>query len=80
MSTSDSSIRCWKLPTEKHFKDEAKMPTSPLSSIQGGAAIRQAAVLSDKRHILTKDTNDCVALYDVLRVSVEFVYLLLYRK
>jgi WD repeat-containing protein 48 len=43
------------------------MPTSPISLIPGGAAIRQAAVLNDKRHILTKDANDNVALYDVLR-------------
>jgi WD repeat-containing protein 48 len=70
VSTSNSSIRCWKLPTEKHFKEEAKMPTSPISLIPGGAAIRQAAVLNDKRHILTKDANDNVALYDVLRVLI----------
>lgn len=68
VSTTNSSIRCWKLPTEKHFKDEAKMPTAPLSLIPGGAAIRQAVVCNDKRHILTKDANDTVALYDVLRV------------
>mgnify|MGYP005983638405 CR=1 FL=1 len=68
VSTSNSSIRCWKLPTEKHFKEEAKMPTSPISLIPGGAAIRQAVVLNDKRHILTKDANENVALYDVLRV------------
>jgi WD repeat-containing protein 48 len=70
VSTSNSSIRCWKLPTEKHFKEEAKMPTSPISLIPGGAAIRQAAVLNDKRHILTKDANDNVALYDVLKVLI----------
>ncbi|VEN34270.1 unnamed protein product [Callosobruchus maculatus] len=67
ISTSDSSIRCWKLPTDKHFKEEVKMPTQPISLIPGGAAIRQAAVLNDKRHILTKDTHGHVALYDVLR-------------
>ncbi|CAG9831269.1 unnamed protein product [Diabrotica balteata] len=67
VSTSDSSIRCWKLPTEKHFKEEIRMPTNPLSLIQGGAAIRQAVVLNDKRHILTKDAQDNVAIYDVLR-------------
>nr|CAH7720577.1 unnamed protein product [Callosobruchus chinensis] len=67
ISTSDSSIRCWKLPTDKHFKEEVKMPTQPISLIPGGAAIRQAAVLNDKRHILSKDTHGHVALYDVLR-------------
>lgn len=45
------------------------MPTNPISFIPGGAAIKQAVVLNDKRHILTKDTNSNVAFYDVLRVS-----------
>lgn len=67
ISTSDSNIRCWKLPTDKHFKEEAKMPSSPISLIPGGAAIRQAMVLNDKRHILTKDAQNNIALYDVLR-------------
>ncbi|XP_017783122.1 PREDICTED: WD repeat-containing protein 48 homolog isoform X2 [Nicrophorus vespilloides] len=67
VSTSESNIRCWKLPTEKHFKGEASMPTNPISLIQGGAAIKLAVVLNDKRHILTKDTDNNVAVYDVLR-------------
>lgn len=70
VSTSDSNIRCWKLPTDKHFKDEAKMPSTPVSLIPGGAAIRQAVVLNDKRHLLTKDTQSNVAVYDVLRAKV----------
>lgn len=45
------------------------MPTNPISFIPGGAAIKQAVVLNDKRHILTKDTNDNVALYDVLKAK-----------
>lgn len=69
VSTWDSNIRCWKLPTEKHFKEEAKMSTNPISLIPGGAAIRQAVVLNDKRHILTRDAQDHVALYDVLRAQ-----------
>lgn len=46
------------------------MPTTPVSLIPGGAAIRQAVVLNDKRHILTKDAHETVALYDVLRVRI----------
>ena len=34
----------------------------------GGAAIKKYTVLNDKRHILTKDTDDNVAIYDVLKV------------
>lgn len=35
----------------------------------GGAAIKKYAVLNDKRHILTKDTDNNVAIYDVLKVT-----------
>lgn len=69
VSTSDSNIRCWKLPTEAHFKEEAAMPTNPISFIPGSAAIKHAVVLNDKRHILTKDTNENVAVYDVLKAK-----------
>ncbi|XP_056629962.1 WD repeat-containing protein 48 homolog isoform X2 [Diorhabda sublineata] len=69
VSTSDSSIKCWKLPTDKHFKEDLRMPSTPVSLIQGGAAIRQAVILNDKRHILTKDTLENVAVYDVLKAS-----------
>lgn len=35
----------------------------------GGAAIKKYAVLNDKRHILTRDTDNNVAIYDVLKVT-----------
>lgn len=35
----------------------------------GGASIIQCHILNDKRHILTKDTNNNVAYWDVLKVS-----------
>lgn len=41
----------------------------PLHTIEGGAAIRQFHVLNDKRHIVTKDSHENVAVYDVLEVS-----------
>ncbi|KAF5300814.1 hypothetical protein FQR65_LT19310 [Abscondita terminalis] len=63
------NIRCWKLPTEKHMKEEAKLQTNPIALIPGGAAIRQAVVLNDKRHIITKDTDNNVAVYDVLKAQ-----------
>lgn len=37
--------------------------------IKGGTAIKRYVILNDKRHIITKDTEDNVAIYDVLRVS-----------
>lgn len=69
VSTSNSSIRCWKLPTEKHIREKLPMPTNPVTLLPGGTAIQQAIVLNDKRHIITKDSESNVAVYDVLKVS-----------
>lgn len=68
VSTSESNIKRWKIPTSSsiHIEDEVQKQTSPLSIIQGGAALRVATVLNDKRHIITKDTDNNVAVYDVL--------------
>ena len=38
-------------------------------SLLGGASIRKYHVLNNKRHILTKDTDENIALWDVLAVS-----------
>ena len=37
--------------------------------IRGGPSIKQYRVLNDKRHILTKDTDNRVTLYDVLKAQ-----------
>ena len=37
--------------------------------ISGGPSIKQYHILNDKRHILTKDTDSHVALYDVLKAQ-----------
>ena len=38
-------------------------------AIPGGASIKQAVVLNDKRHVLTKDSQGNVSLFDVLKVG-----------
>lgn len=43
-------------------------PAEISTSIRGGAAIKKYAVLNDKRHMLTRDTEMNVSLYDVLKV------------
>lgn len=48
------------------------MSQNPISTIPGGAAIKQAVVLNDKRHIITKDSDNNVATYDVLKVMYNF--------
>lgn len=40
------------------------------SVLLGGASIIQCNILNDKRHILTKDTNNNVAYWDVLKVCL----------
>ncbi len=51
--------------------------------IQGGPALKHYHILSDKRHIIAKDSNNNVTVYDVLQViyikillkiSIEFSY------
>ena len=45
-------------------KPEVKKPEFVIS---GGPSIKQCEILNDKRHILTKDTENNVSLYDVLK-------------
>ena len=54
---------------EETCEESAKRPLSsrPEQVIRGGPAITQYHVLNDKRHVLAKDTEGCVTLYDVLR-------------
>ena len=46
------------------IKPEVKKPEFAIS---GGPSIKQCEILNDKRHILTKDTENNVSLYDVLK-------------
>lgn len=46
-----------------------KKKSLSMKMVSGGAAIKKYAVLNDKRHILTKDTDNNVAIYDVLKVT-----------
>ena len=43
--------------------------TQPDWTIKGGPAIKSYAVLNDKRHVLTRDTEENVALWDILKVN-----------
>lgn len=53
------------LPTRTSFFQKVKYFLVPA----GGASIIQCHILNDKRHILTKDTNNNVAFWDVLKVN-----------
>ncbi|EPY86850.1 WD repeat-containing protein 48 isoform 2 [Camelus ferus] len=54
------------------YDNDCTNPITPLCTqsdqvIKGGASIIQCHILNDKRHILTKDTNNNVAYWDVLK-------------
>jgi len=43
--------------------------TASFVDVSGGACIRQYHVLTDKRHIITKDSDENIAIWDVLTVQ-----------
>ncbi|CAL1530062.1 unnamed protein product [Lymnaea stagnalis] len=83
VSTTDSTIKNWpvKVPNTRSSGDydNDRWRASPVFSqtnmvIKGDPSIRQYHVLNDKRHILTKDTDDNVVLWDVLTARKEEEY------
>ena len=60
MSSPDSSV-----PTEAPSRNS--ILATPDLTIRGGPSIRHFRILNDKRSVLTKDTENNVTLYDVLR-------------
>ncbi|XP_068423260.1 WD repeat-containing protein 48 isoform X1 [Clinocottus analis] len=78
VSTTKSSVNKWSLKGMHNFRssgeydNDCTTPLTPLfpqpeQVIKGGASIIQCHILNDKRHILTKDTNQNVAFWDVLK-------------
>ncbi|XP_066597028.1 WD repeat-containing protein 48 isoform X2 [Prorops nasuta] len=80
VATSDSTINNWSIShdwqdigigdycdTAGSGVQELVKNTEPTQKILGGPAIRHCHVLNDRRHVLTKDTEENVALYDVLK-------------
>ncbi|CAG0888428.1 unnamed protein product [Cyprideis torosa] len=73
VSTTNSDIKCYALPKVFSSSSEMRELTahfplpSPRHLIKGGPSIRHYRILNDKIHVLTKDTEDNVSVYDVLR-------------
>lgn len=79
VATSDSTIKNWTISQKDwQFADfnadtvsltglSAPRNTEPAQKILGGPAVRHYYVLNDRRYVLTKDTEENVALYDVLK-------------
>uniref|UniRef100_A0A224XL35 WD repeat-containing protein 48 homolog n=1 Tax=Panstrongylus lignarius TaxID=156445 RepID=A0A224XL35_9HEMI len=77
VATSNSSINYWSIPKRDSMIGDLDEDTDgaeplckrPEQTIKGGAAIRKFHILNDKRLILTQDTAECVAVYDVLKAT-----------
>lgn len=54
-------------------EEDSQTVDKPEATIKGGPAIRKYCILNDKRHILTQDSEQNVALYDVLKVCLIFI-------
>uniref|UniRef100_A0A914W6J7 WD repeat-containing protein 48 homolog n=1 Tax=Plectus sambesii TaxID=2011161 RepID=A0A914W6J7_9BILA len=69
VATTSSTIRRWGIPNDSDMLTLSDEPlvSAPEQVIEGAAGIRQYTVLNDKRFILTVDTAENVALYDVLQ-------------
>jgi len=63
-ATSSSSSNFHDPKSSAEIRSEIKKPEFVIA---GGPSIKQCEILNDKRHILTKDTDNSVALYDVLK-------------
>uniref|UniRef100_A0A8C2ILW6 WD repeat-containing protein 48 n=1 Tax=Cyprinus carpio TaxID=7962 RepID=A0A8C2ILW6_CYPCA len=82
VSTTKSFVNKWSLKGMQNFRasgdydNDCSAPLTPLCTqpeqvIKGGTSIVQCHILNDKRHILTKDSNNSVAFWDVLKVRAD---------
>uniref|UniRef100_A0A3P9QCN5 WD repeat domain 48b n=1 Tax=Poecilia reticulata TaxID=8081 RepID=A0A3P9QCN5_POERE len=74
VSTTKSSVNKWGMHNFRssgEYDNDCTTPLTPLCTqpeqVIKGASIIQCHILNDKRHILTKDTNNNVAYWDVLK-------------
>ena len=57
------------VPATDPSKASTPLLSHPEMVISGGSSIKSFEVLNDKRHIVTKDTDSNVAVYDVLKAQ-----------
>ncbi|TRY75454.1 hypothetical protein TCAL_07104 [Tigriopus californicus] len=73
VSTSESHVKHWNLGRadfqRASLNSREPLLTEPDYVIRGGSSIKQYHILNDKRHILTRDTESNVALYDILKAQ-----------
>ena len=80
VATSDSTINHWTLSNRILAGTETQEGPEPIIkdhdiAIRGGPSIKTYTVLNDKRRIVTKDTEENIAVYDVLKVNYVLIKL-----
>nr|XP_002127032.1 WD repeat-containing protein 48 [Ciona intestinalis] len=82
-ATTNTHVNAWKIKqsdiendaemaetfSDSFFQFKQPYSTQPSYVVPGGSGITQYKVMPDKRHILTQNTEDRVALWDVLTAS-----------
>lgn len=78
VATSDSDLKRWPIVLNKNnqtirYNEVEPTPTcqQPLDTIKGAPSTTNYHVLNDRRHILTKDSDGIVKLWDVLKVNLD---------
>uniref|UniRef100_A0A7E4VSY8 WD repeat-containing protein 48 homolog n=1 Tax=Panagrellus redivivus TaxID=6233 RepID=A0A7E4VSY8_PANRE len=79
VATWDSNIKRYSMPSDSgfasnndsHYQNVHNTPmcTEPDIHIPGAPSIRQYSILNDKRHIVTRDTDKNVGVFDILQAQ-----------
>uniref|UniRef100_A0A7S2ZPI8 WD repeat-containing protein 48 homolog n=2 Tax=Rhodosorus marinus TaxID=101924 RepID=A0A7S2ZPI8_9RHOD len=75
-SSTGSSVKLWKIGAGVRVNngtgeeiDVSKLETKPLATIPGLPGIVSYQIMNNRRHVLTKDSNGEVVLWDITRAS-----------
>eukprot|EP00112_Aurelia_sp_Birch-Aquarium-sp1_P016107 Seg362.6 transcript_id=Seg362.6/GoldUCD/mRNA.D3Y31 product="WD repeat-containing protein 48" protein_id=Seg362.6/GoldUCD/D3Y31 len=75
VATTESDLNCWpiEIPSDvneqEDLDDSTPLVTQPITKIPGGPGIKRIHTLNNKRHVLTKDSNGDVCLWDILKAE-----------
>jgi len=77
VATTSSDLHCWpvKFPPNTNesateLENNIPLVQEPSKTIKGAPGIRQIHVCNNKRYVLTKDSNENVALWDILKAKM----------
>eukprot|EP00794_Sanderia_malayensis_P012266 gene12266-13531_t len=76
VSTTESSLNCWPLDFSSNQNDQdvdleenTPLVNKPVKTIPGGSGIKHIRTLNNKRHVITKDSDGDVCVWDILKAK-----------